>query len=41
LRTFGVAVFGFTLLGETVNPLKVTGIALVIAGVVALNLGGA
>jgi small multidrug resistance pump len=36
-----VAAIGFTLLGEQVNPLKITGIALVIAGVVALNLGGA
>jgi small multidrug resistance pump len=35
-----VAAIGFTLLGEEVSVLKVVGIALVIAGVVALNLGG-
>jgi small multidrug resistance pump len=38
--TAAIAVIGFTLLGEPVSWLKVLGIALVIAGVVALNLGG-
>jgi small multidrug resistance pump len=38
--TAAVAVIGFTLLGEPVSWLKVLGIALVIAGVVALNVGG-
>ncbi len=36
-----VAAIGFTFLGEGVNLLKVGGIVLIIAGVVALNLGGA
>jgi small multidrug resistance pump len=35
-----VAAIGLTVLGEPVSWLKVLGIALVIAGVVALNLGG-
>ena len=38
--TAAVAAIGFTMLGEPVNWLKESGIALVIAGVVALNLGG-
>ena len=38
--TATVAAIGFTVLGEPVNLLKVIGVALVIAGVVALNLGG-
>jgi small multidrug resistance pump len=38
--TATVAAIGFTLLGEPVSVLKVIGVALVIAGVVALNLGG-
>jgi small multidrug resistance pump len=36
-----VAAIGFTFLGEPVSWLKITGIALVVAGVVALNAGGA
>jgi small multidrug resistance pump len=36
-----VAAIGFVFLGESVNLWKVFGIALIIAGVVALNLGGA
>jgi small multidrug resistance pump len=38
--TATVAAIGFTVLGEPVSVLKVLGIALVICGVVALNLGG-
>ncbi|QMU67842.1 multidrug efflux SMR transporter [Streptacidiphilus sp. P02-A3a] len=36
-----VAAIGFTFLGEGMNALKLVGILLIIAGVVALNLGGA
>ena len=36
-----VAAIGFVFLGEGVNPWKLVGIALIIVGVVALNLGGA
>jgi small multidrug resistance pump len=36
-----IAAIGMVLLGEPVSLLKIGGIALVIAGVVALNLGGA
>ncbi|MEZ0065266.1 small multidrug resistance pump [Streptacidiphilus sp. MAP12-20] len=36
-----VAAIGFAFLGEGVNLWKAVGIALIIAGVVALNLGGA
>ncbi|SEM48527.1 DMT family transporter [Streptacidiphilus jiangxiensis] len=36
-----VAAIGFAFLGEGVNLWKVLGIALIIVGVVALNLGGA
>ena len=36
-----VAAIGFTVLGEPVSWLKITGIVLVVAGVVALNVGGA
>jgi small multidrug resistance pump len=36
-----IAVAGIVLFSEKVNPLKVTGLALVIIGVVALNLGEA
>ena len=35
-----VAAIGFTLLGEGLNALKLAGVVLIIAGVVALNLGG-
>jgi small multidrug resistance pump len=38
--TATVAAIGFTALGEPVSVVKVVGIALVIAGVVALNAGG-
>lgn len=36
-----VAAIGMVLLGEPVSLVKIGGIALIIAGVVALNLGGA
>jgi small multidrug resistance pump len=36
-----VAVLGITLLGESVNPLKVASLALIVAGVVGLNVSGA
>jgi small multidrug resistance pump len=36
-----VAVIGVTFLGEPISWLKIAGLALVVAGVVALNLGGA
>lgn len=36
-----IAAIGMVALGEPVSPLKIGGIALIIAGVVALNLGGA
>lgn len=36
-----VAAIGFAFLGEGVNLWKVLGIALIIVGVIALNLGGA
>ncbi len=36
-----VATIGFAFLDEGVNALKLVGIVLIIAGVVALNLGGA
>jgi small multidrug resistance pump len=36
-----IAAIGFTFLGESVNAWKLSGIALIIGGVVALNLGGA
>ncbi|MEY9967414.1 small multidrug resistance pump [Streptacidiphilus sp. MAP12-16] len=36
-----VAAIGFAFLGETLNAWKLAGIALIIGGVVALNLGGA
>jgi small multidrug resistance pump len=41
IGTAAVAAIGFTILGEPVNWLKVSGIGLIIAGVVALNIGGA
>jgi small multidrug resistance pump len=40
LGTATVAAIGFTVLGEPVSPLKILGVALVICGVIALNLGG-
>jgi small multidrug resistance pump len=36
-----IAAIGFCFLGESVNAWKLSGIALIIGGVVALNLGGA
>ena len=39
--TAAVALIGITLLGENVNALKLASIALVIGGVVGLNLSGA
>lgn len=39
--TAAVAVIGMTALGESVNALKLASIALVIGGVVGLNLSGA
>lgn len=39
--TAAVATIGVLFMGESGNPVKVAGIALVIAGVVVLNLGGA
>jgi small multidrug resistance pump len=39
--TAAVAVIGMAAMGETINALKVASIALVITGVVGLNLSGA
>lgn len=39
--TAAVAGIGVMLLGESLGPVKVVGLVLVILGVVALNLGGA
>ncbi|MCX4968626.1 multidrug efflux SMR transporter [Streptomyces sp. NBC_00654] len=39
--TAAVAVIGVIFMGESGNLLKVAGIALIIAGVVVLNMGGA
>jgi Membrane transporters of cations and cationic drugs len=39
--TAAVASIGVLFLGESAGPFKLAGIALVIAGVVVLNLGGA
>jgi small multidrug resistance pump len=36
-----ITVIGITVLGESVNLIKIAGIALIIVGVVALNLSGA
>ncbi|MEW2391478.1 multidrug efflux SMR transporter [Streptomyces venezuelae] len=41
IGTAAVAAIGMIFLGESANLVKVAGIALVIAGVVVLNLGGA
>lgn len=40
LGTAVVAVIGITLLGEATSPTKLLGIAMVVGGVVLLNLGG-
>ncbi|MFD7749001.1 DMT family transporter [Streptomyces sp. NPDC059698] len=39
--TAAVALIGILFLGESGSPVKIAGIALVVAGVVVLNLGGA
>jgi small multidrug resistance pump len=39
--TAAVAVIGMTMLGESVNALKLASIVLVISGVIGLNLSGA
>ncbi|MGW0532832.1 DMT family transporter [Streptomyces sp. NPDC003032] len=41
IGTAAVAAIGMMFLGESASPLKLAGIALVIVGVVVLNLGGA
>ncbi|MEU6993679.1 multidrug efflux SMR transporter [Streptomyces sp. NPDC046465] len=41
IGTAAVAAIGMMFLGESANLIKVAGIALVIAGVIVLNLGGA
>jgi small multidrug resistance pump len=41
IGTAAVAVIGMAMLGESVNALKLASIALVIGGVVGLNLSGA
>ncbi|MEU5578116.1 MULTISPECIES: DMT family transporter [Streptomyces] len=41
IGTAAVAAIGMLFMGEPAGLLKITGIALVIAGVVVLNLGGA
>ncbi|WP_432824322.1 DMT family transporter [Dactylosporangium sp. CA-092794] len=41
LGTAAIVAIGAVFLGEPLSLLKVTGVALVIAGVVVLNLGGA
>ena len=41
IGTAAIAVIGMTALGEPVNALKIGSIALVIGGVVGLNLAGA
>ncbi|WP_030784230.1 DMT family transporter [Streptomyces sp. NRRL S-920] len=41
IGTAAVAGIGMLFLGESASPLKLAGIALVIVGVVVLNLGGA
>jgi small multidrug resistance pump len=41
LGTAGIAAVGVLLLGERLDPLKVTALTMIIAGVVILNLRGA
>ncbi|WP_328948118.1 multidrug efflux SMR transporter [Streptomyces sp. NBC_00184] len=41
IGTAAVALIGMLFMGESGSPVKAAGIALVIAGVVVLNLGGA
>ncbi|MFP8887787.1 DMT family transporter [Streptomyces mangrovi] len=38
--TAAIAVIGMVFIGEAVNAVRITGILLVVAGVVVLNLGG-
>ena len=40
LGTAAIAVIGVLFLGESLNPVKVTAIALIVTGVVVLNLQG-
>ncbi|MDQ0983805.1 multidrug efflux SMR transporter [Streptomyces sp. V2I9] len=39
--TAAVALIGILFLGESGSPVKIAGVALIVAGVVVLNLGGA
>lgn len=39
LGTALIAVIGVFVFGESLGPMKITGIALIVAGVVALNIG--
>ncbi|WP_327092713.1 multidrug efflux SMR transporter [Nonomuraea sp. NBC_01738] len=39
--TAAIALIGTAFMGETLNPLKIGGIVLIIAGVIVLNLAGA
>jgi small multidrug resistance pump len=41
LGTVSIVAIGAVFLGEELNPMKILGIALVVAGVVVLNVGGA
>ncbi|MEU8542675.1 multidrug efflux SMR transporter [Streptomyces sp. NPDC048717] len=41
IGTAAVAVIGFLFLGESLGPAKIAGLALIVAGVAVLNLGGA
>lgn len=41
LGTAAIVAVGVVALGESISPAKVIGVALVVSGVVALNLGGA
>ncbi|MFM9108472.1 MAG: DMT family transporter [Chloroflexota bacterium] len=40
IGTVGVALIGLAVFGETLSPVKGAGIALIVAGVIALNAGG-
>ncbi|XXF81241.1 multidrug efflux SMR transporter [Myxococcaceae bacterium GXIMD 01537] len=41
LGTAAIVVIGVTFLGESLSAVKVAGVALIIAGVIVINLGGA
>ncbi|MHB9862664.1 DMT family transporter [Streptomyces sp. YIM S03343] len=41
IGTAAIAVLGLVLFGEGLGPMKITGMALIIVGVVVINLGGA